>query len=362
MNQREERINELLLDNRFVDWLINPQSPYTTYWQQWMAASAENAALAEAARQFLLELRIAENDLEQETQEDSTEQLWGNIRNTIERESTPAPKMHRTAPWKYWLAAAAIAAMALLLGITLSRQPDHTASPVAKTPRENQPSQEVIRYNGNDKNELFFLPDGSRITLAKGARITYNRLMNGNKREVFLTGEAFFDVAKNPHKPFYIYTQNMVVKVLGTSFRVTTSHHHESVTVKTGKVSVYLKGQDLEQSAARIVLPQQVCTYSFREKELITTAYAGKSAIELETGRLQGYNFDDAPMDTVFKTLEKMYAMPVHYDKAVFENCFITISLGTESLEEKLEVITKTIGASYSISDYGINIEGKGCK
>lgn len=361
MNRKEERINELLLDNRFVDWLINPQSPYASYWQQWMAASAEHAALAESARQFLLELRIAENDQEQETDEDTTEQQWELIRDTIDRESTPALKVRRTGQWKYWLAAAAIAAIALLLGITLSKQPEQPASS-AKTTRENPPSQEVIRYNGNDKNELFFLPDGSRITLAKGARITYNRLMNGSKREVHLTGEAFFDVAKNPHKPFYIYTQNMVVKVLGTSFRVAASHNQESVTVKTGKVSVYLKGQDLEQSAARIVLPQQVCTYSFREKELITTAYAGKSAIEMETGSLNGYNFEDAPMDTVFKALEKMYAMPVHYDKAVFGNCFITISLGNESLEDKLEVITKTIGASYSISDYGIHIEGKGCK
>jgi len=361
MKQKEERINELLLDNRFVDWLINPQSPYAAYWLEWTAAHPEHAALADAAREFLLELRMAENDVEQEVGETDTAALWDQIRENITEEPAPVLKTPRAASWKYWLAAAAIAGLLLLLGLTWSRQ---SAAPLlsVKTTRENPPSQEVIRYNGNEKNELFFLPDGSRITLAKGARITYNRLMNGNKREVTLTGEAFFDVAKNPHKPFYIYTRNMVVKVLGTSFRVTTSQQQESVTVKTGKVSVYLKDQDLEQSAARIVLPQQVCTWSLRQKELITTAYAGTSTIEMETEGTNGYNFEDAPLDTVLKTLEKMYAMPVHYDKPVFDNCFITISLGNESLEEKLEVITKTVGASYSISDYGINIEGKGCK
>lgn len=361
MNQKEERIQELLLDNRFVDWLINPQSPYAAYWQQWMAASAEHARLANAAREFLLEMRLAENDQEQEADENSTVQLWEQIQDAIDHESAPVLKTPRIRHWKYWLAVAAVTSLALILGITLSRQPNQPASSAAN-PRENPPAQEVIRYNGNEKNELFFLPDGSRITLAKGARITYNRLMNGPKREVYLTGEAFFDVAKNPHKPFYIYTRNMVVKVLGTSFRVTASDRQESVAVKTGKVSVYLKGQDLEQSAARILLPRQVCTYSLQSKELITTAYAGNSDIALDTEDLNGYNFEDAPLDTVFKTLEKMYAMPVHYDSAVFENCFITISLSNESLEEKLEVITKTIGASYSISDYGINIAGKGCK
>ena len=222
----------------------------------------------------------------------------------------------------------------------------------------------MIRYNGSEKNELVFLPDGSKVTLAKGARISYNRLMNGKKRKVFLSGEAFFDVAKNPEKPFYIHTQNMVIKVLGTSFRVTASAGKESVIVKTGKVSVYLKGQDLEQSAAKILLPQQICTYSAPKKELITAAYTSKSKIEIEivAENSSGYNFEDAPLDTVFKTLEKMYNLPLHYDRELFKNCFITISLENESLEDKLEVITKTIGASFSISDYGINIEGKGCK
>lgn len=185
--------------------------------------------------------------------------------------------------------------------------------------------------------------------------------MSGSKRQVQLTGEAFFDVAKNPEKPFYIYTPNMVVKVLGTSFRVTASGSQEAVAVKTGKVSVYLKDQDLEQSAPKILLPQQTCTYSASKKELVTATYASPSKIELETDNTSGYNFEDAPLDTVFKTLEMMYAIPVHYDAETFKSCYITISLGSESLEEKLEVITKTIGASFSISDYGIDIQGKGC-
>ena len=134
------------------------------------------------------------------------------------------------------------------------------------------------------------------------------------------------------------------------------------MAVRTGKVSVYLKGQDLEQSAATILLPRQVCTYSAPKKGLVTGAYTGRAKIELEAEGTNGYAFEDAPLDTVFKTIERMYSLPVHYDKQVFGTCRINITLGNESLEEKLEVITKTIEASFSISDYGINIEGKGCK
>ena len=60
MDNREEKINALLLDNRFVDWVINPQSPYAEYWLQWINASRENALLAEEAKSFLLEFRATE--------------------------------------------------------------------------------------------------------------------------------------------------------------------------------------------------------------------------------------------------------------------------------------------------------------
>ena len=184
----------------------------------------------------------------------------------------------------------------------------------------------------------------------------------GKKRNVTLTGEAFFDVAKNPEKPFYIYTQNMVIKVLGTSFRVIAYKGKQSVVVKSGKVSVYLKEQDLEQSAAKILLPKQVCTYSTQTRQLVTTEYPDSTTIEMETDTKNDYDFEDAPLETVLQALEKMYNLPFHYDRNVFKNCYITISLANESLEEKLEVITKTVEASYSISDYGIIITGKGCK
>ncbi len=363
MDDSAEKINALLLDNRFVDWVLNPQSPYAQYWLQWIVASTENAALAEEAKQLLLEIRTAENNNEKEVNDGITEQIWDHIQQAIEHEKALDMKSSSRRRNTYWIATAAVfIGLIVFAGIIVFRH--RIQQPVVKIAaiKENSPSTEVVRYNGSEKNELFFLPDGSKIILAKGARISYNRLMNGNKRQVQLIGEAFFNVAKNPEKPFYIYTPSMVVKVLGTSFRVTASANKESVAVKTGKVSVYLKDQDLEQSAPKILLPRQTCVYSATKKELITATYTSPSKIELEEDNSSHYNFEDAPLDTVFKTLETMYAIPVHYDVETFKNCYITISLDSESLEEKLEVVTKTIGASFSISDYGIDIQGKGCK
>lgn len=361
MTNREEKIHTLLLDNRFVDWVVNPQSPYAEYWLQWISTSPENVALAEDAKSFLWELRTTENESSREINEGVTEQMLINIKEAIARNSSPVFIQKQAIRRWYWMAAAAIIGVIVYFGIGFFNQSSEEIS-VVQLKKEIQPSHEVIRYNGSEKNELFFLPDGSRVTLAKGARISYNRLLNGKKRKVFLSGEAFFDVAKNPEKPFTICTKNMLIEVLGTSFKVNASDGKESVVVRTGKVSVYLRGKNREKSEPKILLPQQICTYSAIKKELVTTAYTGKSKIELKAQSLSGYHFEDAPVDSVFRMLEKMYSLTLHYDKELFKNCFITISLDDEGLEEKLEIITKTIGASFSISDYDIRIEGKGCK
>jgi transmembrane sensor len=353
MDHQEEKIHALLLDNRFVDWVINPQSPYAGYWLQWAATDPEHAWLLEEAKHFLLEMRLAEEEEQQELSEVQLEQMLDRIREEI----TPASQKRSIA--RYWYMAAAVLAGTIALTLFMFSPKEDT---ITGTDKKEAYSTDVIRYNGNKEDELLFLPDGSKVVLAKGARISYNMLMNGSKREVTLSGEAFFDVAKNAEQPFYIYTQNVVVKVLGTSFKVTASGSHESVAVKTGKVSVYLKGQDLEQSAARIVLPQQVCRYSGGSKELITETFTDKLPIAGGLDKARNYNFEDAPLDSVISTLEKMYAIPIQYNADTFAGCFITISLGDESLEEILKVITRTVDASYSYSGYGITLKGKGCR
>jgi len=365
MLNKEENLKALLLDNRFVDWINNPESPYAGYWLQWVGESNDNAKLVEEARQFLMELRLAEVAGETVMEEREVDRIWENIEGAI-GEETAVEERRRSPQRGYWMAAATIAGILLLAGVAFFREPDRPLASGKKRKEQlaakGSVSPEVVRYNGGESGELVFLPDGSKVTLSRGTRISYNRLMNGKSREVTVSGEAFFDVAKNPTKPFYIYTRNMVIKVLGTSFRVIASGGKESVAVKTGKVSVFLKGQDLEQSGATILLPKQVCVYSKSARSLVMDTLADRSNIEIAAAGGSRYNFEDAPVDTVFRTLEKMYAIPVHYDGSVFQHCFITISLGDESLEEQLEVITRTIGATFSISDYGIAIDGRGCK
>lgn len=360
MNLRDKKINELLLDNRFVDWVMNPDSTYREYWEQWINQHADHAAIATEARLLVLELKDAQQQADKETawDESITTNMWAQIATATQQQSEPLRR--RSHAWLYGLAAAAV-----LTGIVIAARLNapHNQQLAKTTGNKNtQIPERIVRYNNSNKEQVFYLPDGSNMTLAQGARVSYPTLLNGAKREVALTGEAFFNVAHNAAKPFYIYTPNIVVKVLGTSFSVATGTAQERVTVKTGKVSVFTKEQDLEQTAPRILVAHQACVYSVPGKQLTMSLPGKPSKVEQAATHTPTYAFDEVPIAKVLNTLEHMYAIPVRYDSVALKNCFLTTVLGNESLENKLQVITKTIGASYTLGNNDIAIIGGGCK
>ena len=108
MNKMQEKTNALLLDNRFVDWVINPQSPYAEYWLQWVSVSPENATIAESARSFLLEFRANEKETSREINKEIIESMLMNIRQAIDHDSSVvAIKRPGYRRW-YWAAAASL--------------------------------------------------------------------------------------------------------------------------------------------------------------------------------------------------------------------------------------------------------------
>lgn len=359
MENKEGKISGLLKDNRFVDWVFNPQSQYGEFWLNWISQSKENIRLAEEAKQFLLAIKAIEVGNNKEMEQGNISRLWADIEQGIELSEIKPEK--RVKKYVYWMAAASVAGVILFVFSLLYRGPLNNETDPPAVSLTNQNAGELVRYNGSPENELVFLPDGSRVVLGRGAKLTYYRLLNGRKREVMLHGDAFFDVAKDAERPFYIYTDKMVIRVLGTSFRVNATGQSESVIVKTGKVSVYLKGQDLEKSAPKILLPAQGCKYSEEDKELVTKTHIANDEIQLNSSQEVSYRFDDSSLAVVLNQVATMYAIPIHYDPGLFKDCFITITLGNEKLEELMEVITKTVGASFVINEEGISIKGKGC-
>jgi hypothetical protein len=94
---------------------------------------------------------------------------------------------------------------------------------------------------------------------------------------VYLEGEALFTVSKNPNRPFFVYNNQIVTQVLGTSFTVQNKNGKIEVAVKTGRVAVYENGEQInlneveQKSNGVIITPNQKVTYYQQERHFVTS-------------------------------------------------------------------------------------------
>ena len=222
------------------------------------------------------------------------------------------------------------------------------------------------RANHTQHPQHLLLDDGSRVTLAPGSVLKYPTYLAGARREVYLTGEAFFKVAKNPARPFLVYTDKLVTTVLGTSFVVKGyAGQPGSVAVCEGRVAVQPRqGAELgatpnhPAAAGVLLLPNQQVTYSASTQHL-AKALVDKPVILTP----QPLAFKNRPVAEVLAALEKAYGVNIVYDPAKLSDCTVTITFEDDSLFEQLDTLCKALDASYEMANNAqIIFASNGCK
>lgn len=114
--------------------------------------------------------------------------------------------------------------------------------------RSEQTGTKMVQVSG-EQQPVFTLPDGTRVRLKKGSCLNYAANMDQqDTRQVTLHGEAFFEVAKNPEKPFIIDAGTAEVKVLGTKFNVRSSDLKNTIVVAVQEGKVSFRDKDQEQN------------------------------------------------------------------------------------------------------------------
>jgi hypothetical protein len=210
------------------------------------------------------------------------------------------------------------------------------------------------------------LSDGTKIKLQPNGIIEYPEVFSGQTREVHLTGEAFFDVAKDKQRPFIISTGDIAVKVLGTSFNVKAYQGSKeiSVAVKTGRVSVYTKGGEKKYAKANeevILTPNQEVVYN-KVKENFSKKIVDEPRILLEKSTLFHTQYDATPVNQIFEELEENYGIDIVYDDNIMKGCHLTTTKDEEGLYERVIIICQAIGAQYELQDGMIWINSNGCQ
>ncbi|HET6254410.1 MAG TPA: FecR domain-containing protein [Puia sp.] len=293
--------------------------------------------------------------------------IWSDISTRLDTGSTDTAE----APVRRWRLAGPIAAsttglLIIIAAITWQTHRSHHSAQSQSVPAVANllVRQDLDRVNQTDRSQTVYLVDGSKVVLQPGAGIRHAAFLQKDKREVYLQGNAFFEVAKDARRPFYVYSGDLVVRVLGTSFKVATDKESGDITVlvTTGKVAVTRKTAPLPQPL--ILTTNQIAFYKGHSRDLVQLKAEKKDLTPdlIPTAPAISFNFDETPVEDIFQTLENAYGIPFHYDKATFSHCVLTTSLADESLEEKIRIICEAIGATYELKEDGIFLEGKPCK
>jgi ferric-dicitrate binding protein FerR (iron transport regulator) len=283
------RLDELLNDPLFIEWINHPNEQLDEHWQEWQQQDPANATLLEQAVLLVRGLTPANPPVP----EAFYQQLQSRIDTTI-RAQQPARVRRLFTP------ARSIAA--ILIGLALAGLLYFLL-----------PGKQMIITTPYAQTKTVWLPDSSAVTLNANTTLEYSPSGFRNNRKVTLTGEAFFNVRHIDRQdgqriPFVVQTKDLKVEVLGTTFNV-KDIHNASVVLQSGKVQVTIP------KAQQTLLMQPGELVRFVKEQGITERK--KVSADLYTAWMKGlYVFENTTLETVCHHLEDYFGTPYKIEVA----------------------------------------------
>jgi len=271
---------------------------------------------------------------------------WSNILDEIQPSSLQTQKVRKPFLGK-WIWKAAIFLCLCGAGYGL-----FTTLP--KKISEDKIAAGVFR-NDIGKVSTFSLPDGTKVWLSTGSQLEYAEDFPGN-RKVKLSGEAFFEVERNPYHPFQIATGAIYTEVLGTSFNLKS---YDETGVELSVYSGRVKFSDQQSDKVSAVL--------LKGERISWSSETGVTEIGLfDINQLPGWRqgkitFDNAGLDMIRSTLKLWYKVEIHLE-GNGGNCHYSGEFTQASLEQILETLSYTLNLTYKINDTNVTIHANPCE
>lgn len=350
-------IADLLADESFINYCKKSSPEDVAYWENFIADNPDRRVLVEYANEQFIQLfnALAEAD--------KAEQVT-RLKNRINlSEPTPVVQMERfekKSPKNIMaLLVKLMAAAVLLIAVLFTINYYNTG--------KNKGTKTFLAAYGERKN--IQLPDGSDVTLNAGSKIEIRENFGISSRDVYLEGEAFFDVKHNAKLPFIVHTPAMDVKALGTAFNV-KAYLNEKITETSllrGLIEVTLK-----ESHNRVMLlyPNQKIkweqplakttnTNSSKEnngsnsngsdsllKKLVVTDYGNIKEVAWKENKLI---FEDELFGDIAILLERWYGAKIEFKDDAIRNYRFTGMFETEDLNTVLDLLKESRNFNYRI-------------
>lgn len=227
------KFEDFISDPSFINYAKETEPEDIIIWKDWLAKNPENQKTAEEAKNFinhlvprrrLLPKRFIDNE-------------WNRLCNKLDLDNKKVAVSDKFGTKiKVWHYAAAIVLLISVLGVIFSKSNLTQDEPIT--------INEIIVPKGQIKNVL--LPYGTLVFLNSDTKLSYHTNFGKKNREVFLEGEAYFDVTYNSNRPFVVHTCENDITVLGTAFNVKAypdGNIHQT-SLERGKIMISNQNQE----------------------------------------------------------------------------------------------------------------------
>lgn len=239
--------------------------------------------------------------------------------------------------------------------IKLDDSSSHNAKQVIQNKvTAKEKNNQLIVPNGHQAH--LTLCDGTKVWLNAGSKLVFPSNFDTEKREVFVEGEAFFDVTKNPAKPFVVVTKGINIQVVGTSFNVMAYPNEEVIetVLVTGKVQLERNDFSLFKKEKVMLQPGQ---YAGLKKDGLKFEVKDVDVESFVSWRQGWYKLDKLPLSEVVLKLERYFNVKVVIDDKKLGYLKITGKLDLNSnINQVMDNLAEAAKISYKLEKNTISI------
>ncbi|WP_346237784.1 FecR family protein [Niabella insulamsoli] len=311
-------------------------------------------------------------NLSEKEKKDIEDRIWVSIASELgSPQCADTPQIKKQPLFHGWQRAAA-AVFLLIVGGAIAYILTRNAPQIElQADGSDVPSTYLKIFNAGKNEKDFLLAEGSVVTLEPGSMLRYPATFTDSIREVYLQGDAFFNIHHDAAKPFFIHTADgLLTRVLGTSFYINQneSAHTTTVSVVTGRVGVYEEKKGLDRTQlppnSIVITPNQKVAFNAKSKRFVTALVEDPKPLEDHKKQINNeLNFTgDRPLGSVLQTLSRVYGVSITAESEAVAKCPFTGDIRNYDLYKQLSIICRALNNSYEINGTNIVIKGAGCK
>ncbi len=332
MDYKHYTADDFILDEKFQDWVFHSTPALNYFWENFCLHHPEKSLELEEARRQLEVIQFYKHVPDDGMHQRIRNQLQAHVGTSASRQQSEPKNNHRHL-YPYWVAASI--SLIILIGFGLW-QISYKPSPKYHTSYAE--IQEV------------WLPDSTLVVMNANSSITYTAYEEGPLREVWLEGEAFFDVTENKDRPFIVHVDEMDVRVTGTTFNVLDRQDKTQVVLASGQVileSVAL-AKPLQMKPGDLIAYDK-SSGQVEQRVVVPNKYTA--------WRTRIYFFEDASLQEVAGVIETYYGQKVQLDPTISKMKFTATVTMHEEVDELLTLLSETFDLNITVNQNEIMIK-----